>query len=246
MSDYATERHFRVSKKEKESLSDILDKPPYIVIKQSTTEQEVNDEQLMDVWIRFGFEDPNIPNIPKHLSYEELKRIIEGYVEVARNEDMMIEAYTQEVLNVINSDYTNYIRQMFLECDKIQTKIKEEMTYGIRLTVTKLTGKRPTANQLEKILKFWKQSRFDKYDCPECTVKQHRLDAKSDEIVMTYMNYAVAKGKTCAELSLLDAMEEFKDGFAYIIEYCIVADDRMIQKWIEGEKEQIKEFLVTT
>lgn len=82
MSEFHTEQHFELicSPNDANMLDSLLNREPYIKIQQVTTIQELSDgQELHDVWIRFGFEDPLIPKIPSEIQYDKLERIIEDY-----------------------------------------------------------------------------------------------------------------------------------------------------------------------
>lgn len=244
MSDYSTEQHFVVIKKEKESLRELLDREPYISIRQISTLQELGGEEMMDVWIRFGFEDPNIPNIPTELSYEQLKRLIDGYIDNARADGMRIEVYKNDVKTSMTHNQEKYIRQCMLEQSKYKERVAEVVLEGIEYGLSTLSSvPKLDDKQLKKILDFWGKTRYTKYDNKEYGIAQNNLDI--DKLAEIYIGIAKEQNKSCDELPFLDSIMEYPEKYVALVIKEIIPMHGNTAEWLSKEKDRIKEILAT-
>lgn len=245
MSEFHTEQHFELicSPNDANMLDSLLNREPYIKIQQVTTIQELSDgQELHDVWIRFGFEDPLIPKIPSEIQYDKLERIIEDYLEQTRAEDMTYEAFKENVDEILEKDYYNLIRRSFIERSRFHDKVADEMLWAIRNAFKELTGSVPDDNKCRKVLDFWGKTRYKVYDCKEYKIAQHRMEISDTDLADIYYAMAQEINKTCHEFSLFDAIGKSPNKFEDIILKATICDWEATKKWMTSEKERVKEI----
>lgn len=167
-----------------------------------------------------------------------------NYADSSRVDGKTIKGYKYDVYLSMKHNQEKYIRNCMLEQSKYKDRVAEVVLEGIQYGISiqpnapKIDGK-----QLKKILDFWGKTRYNKYDNEEYGIAQRNLDI--DKLTDVYIEIAKEQDKTCDELPFLDSIMEYPEKYVDLVIKEVIPMHGNVAKWIEKERDRIKELLET-